>query len=90
MGIQKRFQRRNRSKPHSNKPSATAEGTIGQGVGRLPTAHSTPHIAKEPLPIGGLTTKGQRKVLDSQGKIRFIDMKVGRVLDPVSGVPIKP
>lgn len=54
----------------------------------MPTAHGTPHIAKEPIPEGGLTSKGQRKVTDSQGKVRFIDMKQGRVMGP-SGVPVK-
>jgi hypothetical protein len=58
-------------------------------VKKLPTKSSTPHIAKEPLPFGGTTSKGQRKVLDPNGKTRFIDMKEGRVKGP-GGVPVKP
>ena len=61
---------------------------IGQGVGKLPNKHPSPHIAKDPLPFGGTTSKGQRKVLDGQGKTRFINMKEPRVKGP-GGVPVK-
>ena len=84
-----RLPRRYRRIPHSPEPSAQAGGTPTVGsVKKLPTKHSTPHIAKDPLPFGGTTSKGQRKVLDSQGKTRFIDMKQGRVKGP-AGVPVK-
>jgi len=68
--------------PHSDKP-------IGQPVGKLSTKHTTKHIARTPIPIGGVNVKGQKKVQDAQGIVRFIDMKQGRVMGP-SGVPVKP
>lgn len=80
--------RRRASSPHSPKPGAEAEGTIGQGIGRLPTKATTPHIAKQPIPEGGINAKGQAKITDSQGKVRFIDMKQPRIMGP-QGVPVK-
>jgi len=55
----------------------------------LPTKATTPHIAKDPIPEKGINAKGQMKVTDKNGVVRFIDMKEGRVQGP-SGVPIKP
>jgi hypothetical protein len=69
--------------PHSSKP-------IGQSIGKLPTSKTTKHIARTPIPVGGVNPKGQKKVMDPKtGKIRFIDMKQGRVMG-ASGVPVKP
>jgi len=45
-------------------------------------------VAKDPIPEGGINAKGQMKVTDNKGIVRFIDMKEGRVQGP-SGVPIK-
>lgn len=42
-----------------------------------------------PIPEGGVNAKGQKKVTDNQGKVRFINMREGRVAGP-SGVPVKP
>lgn len=56
---------------------------------KLSAKHSTPHIAKEPIPEGGINAKGQMKITDNNGIVRFVDMKEGRVRGP-SGVPIKP
>ena len=84
----KRLLRRGRHKPHSSRPPGSPDGAIGQTVKKLPTKNASPHVANEPLPFGGTTSKGQRKVLDSQGKTRFIDMKQGRVKGP-GGVPVK-
>ena len=38
--------------------------------------------------MGAVNAKGQKKVVDQQGKTRFIDMKQGRVKGP-GGVPVK-
>jgi hypothetical protein len=46
-------------------------------------------VAKEPIPEHGINDKGQMKVTDNNGVVRFIDMKEGRVQGP-SGVPVKP
>lgn len=56
---------------------------------KLSAKHSTPHLAKEPIPEHGINAKGQMKITDKNGIVRFIDMKQGRVMGP-SGVPIKP
>lgn len=67
------------------KPEATPVGSVK----KLPTKHSTPHIAKEPLPEGGVNAHGQKKHTDpTTGKAAFIDMKVGRVKGP-RGLPVK-
>jgi hypothetical protein len=55
----------------------------------LPTSKTTKHIAKEPIPEGGINAKGQMKVTDKQGIVRFVDMKQGRVMGD-AGVPVKP
>jgi hypothetical protein len=75
--------RRELLKPHSSKPADIVP------AGKLSAKHSTKHIARNPIPIGGINEKGQAKIQDKQGKIRFIDMKQGRVLSP-EGVPVKP
>jgi hypothetical protein len=41
------------------------------------------------IPDGGINGKGQQKVTDAQGKVRFIDMKKPRVMGD-SGVPVNP
>lgn len=41
------------------------------------------------MPPGSINSKGQQKVVDNQGKVRFIDRKQGMVQGP-SGAPIKP
>lgn len=56
---------------------------------KLSAKHSTKHVPRQPIPEGGVNAKGQKKVTDINGKIRFINMKEGRVQGP-SGVPIKP
>lgn len=56
---------------------------------KLPTKNTTQHVAKDPIPENGINGKGQKKVTDNNGIVRFIDMKQGRVLGP-SGVPVKP
>lgn len=63
---------------------------IGQPIGKLPTKSTTQHVARTTIPVGGVNPKGQKKVMDPKtGKVRFIDMKQGRVMG-ASGVPIKP
>jgi len=68
-------------KPHSIEP-------VGQPIGTLPTKHTTHHVARTPIAIGGVNAKGQKKVQDAHGNIRFIDMKQGRVMGG-DGVPTK-
>jgi hypothetical protein len=41
------------------------------------------------MPVGGVNAKGQQKVQDKEGNIRFIDLKQGRVMGD-AGVPVKP
>ena len=65
------------------------EGAIGQPIGKLPTSQTTKHVARTPMPIGAVNALGQKKIMDNQGKIRFINMKQGLVQGP-SGAPIKP
>lgn len=84
----KRLPRRAAQKSHTPRPGASAEGTIGQGIGRLPSKNSTPHIAKEPLPEGAVNAKGQKKITDAAGKVRFVNMREPRVMGP-GGVPVK-
>jgi len=67
----------------------TGTGKIGQPIGKLSAKNTTKHIAKEPLPIGAVNAKGQQKVQDNNGSVRFIDRKKGMVQGP-SGVPVKP
>jgi hypothetical protein len=67
--------------PHSGKP-------IGQTIGKLPTSKTTKHVAKEPIPVGGVNAKGQKMVVDSKGTPSFIDMKKPRVMGGM-GVPVK-
>jgi hypothetical protein len=57
-------------------------------VKKLPTKNSTPHIAKEPIPEGGLNANGQKKITDPNGKVRFINMREPRVKGP-GGIPVK-
>lgn len=45
-------------------------------------------MAKEPIPEHGINAKGQQKVTDPNGRVRFIDLKQPRVLSP-EGVPVK-
>lgn len=72
----------------SSTAQTNADGT-GGGVGKMSTKHTTQHIAKTPLPVGAVNAKGQQKVKDDQGSVRFIDRKNGMVQGP-SGVPVKP
>jgi hypothetical protein len=46
-------------------------------------------VAKDPIPERGINGKGQQKITDSNGIVRFIDLKEGRVKGPM-GVPVKP
>jgi hypothetical protein len=62
-------------------------GAVGS-VKKLPQKNPTPHLAKEPLPVGAINAKGQKKVVDANGEVRFIDMKEPRVKGP-GGVPVK-
>lgn len=70
-------------------PQQDADRVIGQPIGKLSAKHTTTHVARTSMPIGAVNVKGQQKVVDNQGKIRFIDRKRGLVMGP-SGVPIKP
>ena len=56
---------------------------------KLSAKQSTKHIPHATIPEHGVNAKGQMKVTDNNGIIRFINMKEGRVMGP-SGVPIKP
>lgn len=70
--------------PHSSKPAPLG------GAGKLSAKHTTKHVARTPIPEGGINGKGQKKVTDPKtGRVRFIDMKNGMVQSP-TGVPIKP
>jgi hypothetical protein len=62
---------------------------VGKPIGKLPTSHSSPHVAKTPIPIGAVNSKGQIKVEDKDGTIRWVDRKKGNVLSP-EGVPVQP
>lgn len=63
---------------------------IGQPIGKLPTSHTTPHVARTPYPPGSINEKGQQKVIDPKtGKVRWIDRKKGSVLGE-RGVPVRP
>lgn len=62
---------------------------VGQTIGKLPTKQTTKHVARTTLPVGAINAKGQKKVVDKEGKVRFINMRRGMVQGP-SGVPIKP
>jgi hypothetical protein len=55
----------------------------------LPTKATTTHVPKEKIPEKGINGKGQMKITDNNGVVRFINMKEGRVMGP-SGVPVKP
>jgi hypothetical protein len=63
------------------------KGAIGQPIGKLPQ-RTTTHVAQEPIPEGGVNAKGQLKITDDNGIVRFISMREGRVKGP-AGVPIK-
>lgn len=76
------------SQPKQENPATTEDG-VGPGLGKLPTSATTKHVAKEPIPIGGVNPKGQMKIQDKEGNIRFINMKEPRVISSESGVPIK-
>jgi hypothetical protein len=83
-----RFPRRSRNKPHSSKPGADASGAVGS-VKKLPTKKPTPHLANDPLPLGAVNRRGQKKYMDpTTGKIAMIDMRTPRVLGP-RGLPVK-
>jgi len=70
-------------RPHSDKP-------IGQPIGKLSAKHTTEHVARTPMPPGGVNAKGQQKVIDPKtGKTRWIDRKSGMV-QSATGVPVKP
>lgn len=70
----------------SQGPSDNSDGL--KGIGKLPTSATTKHVAKTPIPEGGVNAKGQKKITDPNGRVRFIDMKQGRVLSD-QGVPVK-
>ena len=59
---------------------------------KLPTKATTTHVAKTPIPPGGLSSKGQMKWVNPKDPedVRFISMLEGRVMDPESGAPVKP
>lgn len=76
--------RRELLRSHSSKPAPLS------GVGKLSAKHTTKHIARTPIPPGGVNAKGQKKVVDPKtGDIRFIDMKNGMV-QSATGIPVKP
>lgn len=75
---------------HADNGGAAPGGSIGQGVGKLPTSATTQHVARVPLPPGAINAQGQKKYVDPKtGKESFINMKEGRVLSP-DGKPVKP
>lgn len=76
-------------KEGESSPQQGPVGGIGQPIGKLPTKQTTAHVARTTMPIGAVNVHGQQKVVDNQGKIRFIDRKNGLVMGP-SGVPVKP
>jgi hypothetical protein len=82
-----RCPRRRLQNPHSSKPEAQAEGIVGS-IKKLPTKNTTPHIAKQPIPEKGLNAKGQMKVTDANGKVRFINMREPRIMGE-GGAPVK-
>jgi len=58
-------------------------------IKKLPTKNSTPHIAKETTPVGGINAKGQKRYKDpTTGKDAYINMKNGMVMGP-RGIPVK-
>lgn len=64
-------------------------GSIGQGVGKLPTSAMTTHVPKIPIEPGSVNAQGQMRYVDpNTGKESFIDMKQGRVLSN-TGKPVK-
>ena len=75
-------------KEDSSSPQSQAGG-VGTPIGKLSAKHTTEHVARNPMPVGAVNVQGQQKVMDDQGKIRFIDRKQGLVMGP-SGVPVKP
>ena len=71
-------------------PEKKSEGAIGQSVAKLPTHATTEHVARTPYLPNATNEKGQKKVIDPiNGRIRWIDMKDGKVQSP-TGVPVKP
>lgn len=68
--------------------STEEQGSIGTPVGKLSAKHTTKHIARTTMPPGAVNVKGQQKVVDQNGKTRWIDRKGGMVQGP-SGVPVK-
>ena len=75
--------------PQQGSPNASAEVNPVGSVKKLPNKNPTPHLAKEPLPEGGVNAKGQKKHTDpTTGKVAMIDMKEGRVKGP-RGLPVK-
>ena len=67
-----------------------SEGAIGQSAAKLPTKATTEHIARTPQLPNAVNDKGQKKIVDPiSGKIRWIDMKEGKVKSQ-TGVPVKP
>jgi hypothetical protein len=72
----------------SPEAQSAEDGSIGS-VKKLPTKHSTPHIAKEPTPEGGVNPKGQKRYKDpTTGKDAYIDMKRPMIMGP-RGIPVK-
>lgn len=67
-----------------------SEGAIGQSAAKLPTKATTSHVARTPQLPNAVNDKGQKKIIDPvTGKVRWIDMKDGKVQSP-TGVPVKP
>ena len=64
-------------------------GSVGTFIGKLPGGKSTKHIPKTKLPLNSTNAKGQLRVKDNTGIIRFINLRDGRVMGPAA-VPIKP
>lgn len=66
------------------------EDTVGTSIKKLPTKHTTKHVARTPYPPGAINEKGQQKVIDPvTGKIRWIDRKDPKVAS-ATGIPVKP
>ncbi len=71
-------------------PEKKSEGAVGQSIGKLPTSATTKHIPRTPQLPNATNAKGQKKIIDPvNGRVRWIDMKDGKVLSP-TGVPVKP
>lgn len=89
MLLRLRTRRRSPLKPHSPKPGFGEPGKTIGSVKKLSAKSPTPHVAKQPTPVGGVNVQGQQRYIDpTTGKDAYIDMKKPRVMGP-RGIPVK-